>query len=281
MGTNDTPDWNSFARKQAGERWRKQSAVMGRGLTELVAREAAVEPGMDVLDVACGTGEPGIMIATTLNGTGRVVGIDISAEPLGVARERASQRKLTNASFQQADVQQLPFEDSSFDRVTSRLGIMFFSDLARAFAEIRRVLRPGGRFVAAAWGPLAQPYFNQTIGTVRRVIPDLNIPAGAASMFRFGDPAAVHTALSSAGFAKVHAEIRTVPWNWEGPPPELWEYFQAVTVPFAPLLNAIPKERKPEVDAEVESAFTALYDGSTVRMQAQFTLATANNCLSD
>ncbi len=91
---NNSPDWNSFARKQAGERWRKQSAAMGRGLTELVVREAAVEPGMNVLDVACGSGEPAISIASQLNNAGQVIGVDISAEPLAVARERATQRKL-------------------------------------------------------------------------------------------------------------------------------------------------------------------------------------------
>jgi len=274
LGMDTGPDWNSFTRKQASERWCRQSAAMGRALTELVVREAEVEPGMEVLDVACGSGEPAISIAMKLNGTGRVVGIDISTEPLGVARERAAQRQLTNVSFQQADVAQLPFEDDRFDRVTCRLGIMFFPDISRALTEIRRVLRPDGRFVAAAWGPLAQTYFDLTIGTVRRLIPDLQV-SEPKLMFRFGDPAAARSALSAAGFVNVHAELRTVPWNWEGSPDELWQYFQGVTVPFAPLLNAIPKDRKGEVDREVTAGLSHLYDGDAVRLEAQFTLATA------
>lgn len=156
---NNSPDWNSFARKQAGQRWRKQSAAMGRGLTELLVREADVEPGMNVLDVACGSGEPAISIASQLNDTGRVIGVDISAEPLAVARERAAQRKLTNVSFQQADVQRLPFAAARFDRVTCRLGLMFIADVSQALAEIKRVLRPSGRFATAAWGAFGATLF--------------------------------------------------------------------------------------------------------------------------
>jgi SAM-dependent methyltransferase len=272
---NNSPDWNSFARKHAGERWRKPSAIMGRGLTDLVVREAAVEPGMNVLDVACGSGEPAISIAAQLNGTGSVIGVDISTEPLTVARQRAAQRKLTNAFFQQADVQHLPFVDASFDRVTCRLGVMFFPDVAGALGEIHRVLRPGGRFAAAAWGPLGQPYFENTVGVVHRMLPELEIPAGALSMFRFGDPAMLESELSSAGFVNAQGALRTVPWNWEGTPGELWEYFQGVTVPFASLLNAIPIKLKPDIDREVEAVLSRSYEGGAVRLDAQFSLATA------
>ena len=274
---SNSPDWNSFARKQAGERWRKQSAAMGRGLTELLVREAAVEPGMSVLDVACGSGEPAISIASRLTDTGRVIGVDISPEPLAVARERATQRKLTNVSFQQADVQRLPFADATFDRVTCRLGLMFIADVAQALGEIKRVLRPNGRFAMATWGPLAQPYFENTIGTVRRMIPQLQVPPGAESMFRFGNPDVLRSALSSAGFVDVESDLKRVPWNWEGTPRELWEYFQGVTVPFAPMLKEIPRERKQEIDREVEAEIRHLYDGSMVRLEAQFTVAVAIN----
>ncbi len=238
---SNSPDWNSFARKQAGERWRKQSAAMGRGLTELLVREAAVEPGMNVLDVACGSGEPAISIASRLNESGRVIGVDVSAEPLAVARQRATQRELTKVSFQQADVQRLPFADAIFDRATCRLGLMFIADVAQALGEIRRVLRRHGRFAMATWGPLAQPYFEKTIGTVRRMIPHLQVPPGAESMFRFGNPDVLRSALSSAGFVDVESDLKTVPWNWEGTPRELWEYFQGVTVPFAPTAEKTPQ----------------------------------------
>ena len=74
--------WNTFARVNASQRWRKPSAAMGRAMTEAIVREAHVEAHMRVLDVACGTGEPAISLATLLNGTGEVIATDISSEPL-------------------------------------------------------------------------------------------------------------------------------------------------------------------------------------------------------
>lgn len=96
-------------------------------------------------------------------------------------------------------------------------------------------------------------------------------------MFRFGNPDVLRSALSSAGFVDVESDLKTVPWNWEGTPRELWEYFQGVTVPFAPLLKEIPEALKPEVDREVEAQIRRLYDGSMVRLEAQFTVAVAIN----
>ncbi len=112
---------------------------------------------------------------------------------------------------------------------------------------------------------------------MRQLVPELNIPPVAASMFRFGNPDVLRSALSAAGFLDVESDLKTVAWNWEGTPRELWEYFQGVTVPFAPLLKGIPEARKPEVDREVEAEIHRLYDGSQVRLEAQFTVAVAMN----
>src|SRR5271157_3208819 len=161
-------EWNAFARAQAAQRWKRQSAAMGRQMTEAIVADAKVEPGMTVLDVACGTGEPAISLAMLLKDSGLVVGIDVSSQPLKMAAQRARDRGLRNLGFQQADVHHLPLADGCFDRVTCRLGVMFFSDVARALAEMRRVLKPGGRVTLLAWGPMQQPYFESTIGVILR-----------------------------------------------------------------------------------------------------------------
>src|SRR3954451_23482529 len=135
MTTSAQSDWNSFARTNASDRWRKQSAIMGAPLTKLIVDEARVGPGMRVLDVACGTGEPAISIATLLNGTGEVVATDISPEPLKVGEQRARHRNLENISFQIADAHQFPFDSARFDRITCRLGLMFFAHLPKALRE--------------------------------------------------------------------------------------------------------------------------------------------------
>ena len=180
------PDWNSFSRANASQRWRKQSAAMGSGMTAAIVAAAQVAPTMHVLDIACGTGEPSITIAHLLEGSGEVLGVDISTGPLALATERAKQHGLSNVNFQEADVHHLPFADGSFDRITSRLGVMFFADLPRALREMHRVLKPGGRVALLAWGQFAQPYFETTIGTILNILPDIEVSAVGKSMNAFG-----------------------------------------------------------------------------------------------
>ncbi|HWR15812.1 MAG TPA: class I SAM-dependent methyltransferase [Terriglobales bacterium] len=267
--------WNSFARANASERWRKHSASMGTPLTELIVRESDAQPGMRLLDVASGTGEPAISLATLLNGTGEVVATDVSAEPLKIAEDRARQRGLTNIRFQSADVHKLPFEDQHFDRVTSRLGLMFFADLNRALSEIRRVLKPAGRFTAVAWGTIDQPYFQTTIGTILEMFPSLELPKSGANMCKFASPTTLTRACIEAGFSDASAEVRNVDWTWPGTPEEVWEYFQAVTVPFAPLFQSVPEDRRADVTRVVLEKMHRLSSNGEVRFGAKFVLATA------
>jgi len=269
-------EWNAFARANAAQRWRRQSAAMGRNMTEALVAEAKVEPGMRVLDVACGTGEPAISIALLLNGTGLVLGVDISPEPLKIAEQRARERSLGNVGFQQADVHSLPFADGSFDRVTCRLGVMFFSDLARALGEMRRVLKPSGRITLLAWGPMQQPYFESTIGAILRMVPGSALPASGRQMFRFGEAGVLAAALQAAGFRGIEEEFRVVPWSWPGTPEEVWDYFQEVTVPFRSLIEAIPSGQRGNVNAEVLRAMAPYYDGEQVNFTATICLASAS-----
>ena len=277
MDCGTTPSaWNAFARAQAAQRWKRQSAAMGRQMTEAIVAEAKVEPGMQVLDVACGTGEPAISMALLMKGTGRVLGTDISTEPLKIAEQRARERSLGNARFQQADVHSLPFANASFDRVTCRLGIMFFSDLPRALGEMHRVLKPGGRATLLAWGPIEQPYFDSTIGTIFRILPGSSLPASAKGMFRFGEAGVLRAALSDTGFCSIEEELRIVPWSWPGTPEDVWEYFQEVTVPFKPLFEATPEGQRENVNAEVLKAIGRYYDGTQVNFTATICLVSAS-----
>lgn len=265
--------WDSFARLNAGERFKAQSAEMGAAVTEAIVEAASVAPGMCVLDLACGSGEPSISIAALLQGAGHVTGVDMAAAPLEVARQRAGNRGLQNVDYLQADVHALPFAGQSFDRVTSRLGVMFFSDLPKALAEMRRVLKPAGRVALLAWGAIEQPYFEATIGTILRLRPELAVPPAARAMFTFGVPGTLAAALAEAGFIAVEERLRSLPWDWHGPPREMWDYFRGVTVPFRALLEKV--DGAPEVDRAVLSALAERFDGEYVRTQAQMVVATA------
>jgi ubiquinone/menaquinone biosynthesis C-methylase UbiE len=266
-------DWNSFARVNASVRYRRQSAMMGTPMTEAIVAEVAVLPGMSVLDLASGSGEPAITIALRLQGTGRVVGTDVSPDPLRIARQRAEQRNLHNVEFVEADAHRLPFPEAEFDRVTCRLGVMFFTDVPGVLREVRRVLKPRGRVIFLAWGPFEQPYFQTTVGTVLRLNPELSMPASGKAMFRFGEAGLFASLLTEAGFVEVREKLAEVAWNWPGAPEELWDWFQSVTVPFRPLFDAIPPERLNAVRTEAIAELQRRYGDNEVRFPAQVVLA--------
>ena len=268
-------DWNSLARANAGQRWRKESSLMGREVTRAIVEAAQVAPGMRVLDVACGAGEPAISIAALLDGSGQVLGVDNAAGPLMTARERATQHGLSKIGFQLADVHSLPFPDNSFDRVTSRLGVMFFSDLPRALSEMRRVLRPDGKAALLAWGPIEQPYFAATLGTLLRLLPGASLPESGKKMFAFQRPGVLAQAFRDARFSAVEENFLTVPWTWPGSPEEVWEYFQDATVPFSPLLRSIPAGRRDEIDSEVVRAISRYSDGKEIKFTATVNITSA------
>ena len=115
-------NWGSAFRVAASDKWRSQSASMGASVTDAICQFAAPRSGMHVLDLASGTGEPAISLASAVGAEGRVVGIDLSDELLEIARARARQRRLGNVEFYRADAHTLLFPDEHFDLVTSRCG---------------------------------------------------------------------------------------------------------------------------------------------------------------
>jgi ubiquinone/menaquinone biosynthesis C-methylase UbiE len=258
----------------AAKRWERPSAEMGRGATDAIVDLAQPRPGMRVLDVASGTGAPALQLARRVHPDGHVTATDLSPEPLNIAAERARDRGLANITFKVADVHKLPFDDASFDLVTSRLGVMFFSDFPGALSEMRRVLKPGGRVALLAWGPMDQPYFNSTAVVVMRHT-GAPLPSAAKQIIRFGERGTLAAALTAAGFHDVKEELRTVPWVWTSSIEDLWEYFQTATVPFRSLFDQIRPEQREPIMRDVHAAFSRFWDGEKVNMTADFVLASA------
>ncbi len=267
-------EWGSHSKVAAAKRWERPSAEMGRGVTEALLESAAAQPGITALDVASGTGAPALPLARQVAPSGRVMGLDIALEPLLIASARARERGLANVFFLRADVHKLPFASSSFDLLTSRLGVMFFSDLRQALREMHRVLKPQGRVVLLTWGAMDQPYFTSTIGVVLRQLHGLEVPAPARAMFQMGEKGRLSLLLAEAGFSRAAEDLRIVPWIWTESAEELWAYFQAVTVPFRPLLERIPPEKRATIDEQVRAELERYSAGGQVRMSAQVMIAT-------
>jgi SAM-dependent methyltransferase len=246
---------------------------MGRPATESLVDYARPTPGMQVLDVASGTGEPAISIASRITPSGYVTALDLSPELLEIAGRRAEARGLQNITLRQGDAHFLPFPANTFDLATSRFGVMFFREVERALAEVLRVLRPGARVCLLAWGPFEQPYWQSMMGVVHRHVGGALLDAGGPNPFCFGQPGSLSAVLNAVGFRDVHEETRTLSWTWPGPPEEVWEQAQAVAVPFRPMLERVPKEQWPEINAEVCAAVSKYYDGEKIDFGATVVLA--------
>ena len=120
--------WGHSYRLIASEKWKAKSAAMGRDATDVLVDYARPTLGMKILDLASGTGEPAITLASRIGPEGHVVALDLSPELLQIAEERGRERHLTNLTTRQADANNLPFPDQSFDLVTSRFGVMFLGE---------------------------------------------------------------------------------------------------------------------------------------------------------
>lgn len=267
------PSWGSRYRLVASEKWKAKSAAMGRAVTEVLVEYARPAAGMRVLDLATGTGEPAISLAGLVGPTGRVTGLDLSAELLEVAANRARDRGFTNFITQQADAHSLPFPNDDFDLVTSRCGVMFFRDVELALQEVGRVLRPGARVCLLAWGPFEQPYWQSTMGVVHRHVGGTLLEPGGPDPFRYAEAGSLSAVLRNAGFNEVDEQTRTVPWIWPGTVEEVWEYAKSVTVPFHPMLERVPQDLWPQIDSQVHKAVGQYSDGKNIAFGATVVLA--------
>jgi ubiquinone/menaquinone biosynthesis C-methylase UbiE len=256
----------------AAEKWKAKSAVLGNAVTEALVEYSCPTPGMRVLDLASGTGEPGISLAQRVP-QGSVTAVDQSSELLDIAAKRARDKKLSNFTTQQADAHRLPFADQSFDLATCRFGVMFFTECQRALMELRRVLKPGARACFAAWGSIEQPYWQTTMKIVHGHVGGTMLEPGGFSPFRFSAAGSLSAVLTASGFREVEESTRNLPWTWPGDAEEAFEYFCAVSAPFRPMLERVPAEKWPVIRAEAKAAMERYRVGNEIRFGADVVLA--------
>jgi ubiquinone/menaquinone biosynthesis C-methylase UbiE len=273
MSVSNPAPWGSSFRLVAAEKWKAKSAAMGGAVTDAMVEYSRPLPGMRVLDLASGTGEPAISLAQRVGPQGSVTAVDQSSELLDIAAERARNKRLLNFTIHQADAHLLPFADQSFDLATCRFGVMFFSDPQRALRELRRVLKPGARACFAAWGPVEQPYWQTTIKIVHRHVGGSILPAGGADPFRFAAAGSLSEVLSAAGFRDAEESTQNLPWTWPGDAEEVFEYFCQVSAPFRPMLERVPADQWPVVRAEAKAAIERYRVGDEIRFGADIVLA--------
>ena len=158
MALLDAAAYKEATRQQwqnAAEAWYRWGPVLRAWLgpaTEVMLDLAHIGAGSQVLDVAAGAGEPAITAAVRVGRTGRVVATDISSNILAFAEQAAAVRGVGDiVETCVLDGEDLEFADATFDAILSRLGLIYFPEPQRGLAEMRRVLRPGGRAAILAF----------------------------------------------------------------------------------------------------------------------------------
>jgi SAM-dependent methyltransferase len=197
------------------ERQREEVWSASRVVGEKLVDGLDPRPGQTILELAAGAGDTGFLAARRVGPEGKLLSTDFAAGMVSAARRRAEELGIDNAEFRRLDAQQLDLPDASIDGVLCRWGYMLMPDPAAAFAETRRVLRPGGRLVFSVW---AGPEQNPWAATIGRTMIELGfVPApqpGEPGIFALADPGRIRELLAAAGFEEPRIEPVEMAWSY-------------------------------------------------------------------
>ena len=261
--------WDEFS---AG--WRKWDAeILGwhAPFGDAVIREAWLRPDSVVLDVAAGTGEPGLT-AADLVPHGSVALLDISAGMLRVASEKAAARRLANVHTAVGDAAALPFDDESFDAVLCRFGFMFFPRMTAAVGEMARVAKPGARISAAVWGRAAEnPWASLILGTIARHTEVPQPPPGTPGLFRCAAQGFMGRIFRDAGLVDVSE--RKVSTDLVQASPELyWEFMTDIATTVAVGLARADREARELIRSDVFQLLGRYEHDGAIRLRSTATI---------
>ena len=258
LGAADALACEWIDRAVAWRRWAEPWAAQTRAATSLIVDAARVTAGARVLDLASGPGEPALTLARLVGPHGHVVATDVAPSMVAACREQAVGCRLTNMTCRVADAQDLPFACSSFDAVTCRFGIAHVPDYPRALAEVRRVLKVGGRAAFVAWGPRAQnPHFT----LVDEALAAYPAPSPAGSRgpgpFTFATKGALHRVLLAAGFRHVDEEARQITLSWPGSVDDYWQGRREMSASTTALVGSLTVAERDRVGAAISARLRA------------------------
>lgn len=226
--------WDAFS--PGWEKWDEFAMDWFSPISDALLAAAHIREDSVVLDVSTGTGEPGLSAAARLP-RGRVVGTDVSAGMVRIAHAKAKRHGIANFEARVADAEHLPFDDSSFDAVLCRLGVMFFSHPLAGVQEMVRVLKPGGTLALAAWASADQNPWGPTIaraihGLLGQPPPSPDTPGP----FRHGSPGALRGLVELASLKDIKETEVKGELVFDSPD-QYWEFMTDVAAPIAMALQ--------------------------------------------
>jgi SAM-dependent methyltransferase len=232
---------------------------------------AAIIDSLDIgadqqhLDIAAGTGEPGLSIAR-LSPKGRVVLTDLAQEMLDIAERRARAQGIANIETKVCSADDLPFNDATFDSASVRFGYMFFPDVNKATEEFARVLKPGGRLCSSVWvKPDENPWTAiamQAIATEAVVAPP--DPDGP-NMFRCAAPGYVSALYEAAGLrdiAEWDVDVELVTRS----PTEYWEMISEHVSLAVAALEQVDESARERIRANAIAKVSAFESDGMIRV---------------
>lgn len=195
---DEARDWNG----ETGRYWAAHADhydAMQAHLTPHLLDAARIEPGERVLDIGCGCGTTSLLAAER---GAKVLGVDLSAPMLAVARDRAAEAG--GIRFEQTDAQVHDFGEGSFDVVLSRFGVMFFEDPLAAFTNLTRALRPGGRMAFLCWQDLRENRYRVlALDAIAPYVDTSGAIGPGPGPFSFARPGYLREILTGAGLTGV------------------------------------------------------------------------------
>ena len=231
--------WDKFS-----SGWKKWDELVLNWLAPVgqeLIRSAELRETSNVLDVAAGTGEPGLTAAGRVP-KGAVTVTDLSDRMLEVAAENAARRGIRNFQTRQCDAGALPFPDNSFDAVLCRFGFMFFPDVDVSVKEFVRVAKPGARVCTAVWDvPDKNPWATTIINTISKYVEMPTPPPGSPGLFRCAAPGYMETAFRKGGLKDI--TVKTVAGEITFKTAE--EYWRFMTEIAAPVVASLTKADEP------------------------------------
>ncbi len=254
--------WNKFS-----PGWKKWDDLMMDFLKPMgneIIRLLKPKDGELILDVASGTGEPGLTIASSMP-HGKVVITDLADHMLDIAREHAKVRGIQNVEFKACDVCELPFADNTFDAISCRFGFMFFPEMQLAAKEMTRVLKPGGRLATSVWNVADKNFWVTAIGgTINKNMQLPPPPPEAPGMFRCAKPGLIQNLFQQASLKNTYEEEVAGKMNC-GTTDVYWNMMTEVAAPFVSALSKADEALKEKIKKEVYEMVNQKYsDGNVV-----------------
>jgi ubiquinone/menaquinone biosynthesis C-methylase UbiE len=261
--TEQRDRWNLFSR--GWEKWDDVVMSMTGGVGTAMVDSLDVRDDQQHVDIAAGTGEPGLTVAARAP-KGRVVLTDIAAQMLEAAKRRAQAKGLDNVEFRECSADDLPFEDATFDSVACRFGFMFFPDLAATARELVRVVKPGGRVCAAVWaGPDVNPWTTIPMAAISTEIEVPPPDPDAPGMFRCAAPGAMRGLFEGAGLHDIVE--RDVPTSMTpDSPDQYWQLLTELTAPVIALLDQVDDAARERIATKVKERAAAFETDGELRI---------------